>query len=70
MAVIDYATFLHLLNICFEILMDFLTKYCNFVNFQGDNKDDNKKQKTFMTIWVIVVYKNQQAHANWDHHSS
>jgi hypothetical protein len=24
------------------------------------------KQRQFKNIWVVVVYKNQDAHANWD----
>jgi hypothetical protein len=27
------------------------------------------KQRQFKTIWVIVVYKNEHARANWGHHS-
>jgi hypothetical protein len=28
------------------------------------------KHRQFKTIWVVVVYKNEHAHTNWDHHSS
>jgi hypothetical protein len=36
-----------------------------------NNKDNNKQNKdNFKTIWVVLVYNNQHAHANWDHQSS
>jgi hypothetical protein len=28
------------------------------------------KQRQFKTIWMVVVYKYENARANWDHHSS
>jgi hypothetical protein len=32
-------------------------------------RQQRTKQRQFKTIWLVEVYKNKHAHANWDHHS-
>jgi hypothetical protein len=37
---------------------------------QKQQRRQQTKQRPFKTIWVVLVYNNQHAHANWDHRSS